>query len=112
MMEPVVRLRRADAEELPQHHLERIRLQVDQDEQQLVLGSRQDAVPTGPESAAAPARRSSGREGKRGRKPPRKPARVPGTRRALSRSSPGTFATASIKCCRSPCHYFTISEKV
>src|SRR6266849_3786624 len=36
VMEPVIRLGRADAEELTQHDLERVRLQIDQDEQQLV----------------------------------------------------------------------------
>jgi len=40
VMQPVIRLGGTEAEELTQHHLERVRLQVDQDEQQLVRAAR------------------------------------------------------------------------
>ena len=45
VMEPVIRLGGADAEELPQHDLKWVGLEVDQQEQEFVLAGRQDTVP-------------------------------------------------------------------
>ena len=52
-MEPVVRLGGANAEELTQHHLERVGLQVNQDEQQFVGAAGEGAVPPSPRPALA-----------------------------------------------------------
>lgn len=53
MMEPVVRLGGTHAEELTQHHLERVRLQVNQDEQQFVRAAYEGAGSSAPLPALA-----------------------------------------------------------
>lgn len=111
-MEPVIRPGDTEAEELAQHHLQRVGLQVDQKEQQLVRVADEGTMPPSPRPALAGLTSGSTIRGVGARRPSRMPAGDPGTRRVSNRSSPETVAAEPIMFCRlSYCH-FTISEKV